>query len=56
VRAAAQSSDPVVRVAAAAAARNLPAESANDVLGDLVSDADAGIRKVAQASAERAGG
>ena len=53
VRTAAQSDDPVVRVAAAAAARNLPAESASDVLAQLVRDADSGIRKVARASAAR---
>jgi len=51
VRAASQSDDSAVRVAAAAAARNLPAESANAVLEDLAADEDPGIRKVARRSA-----
>jgi HEAT repeat protein len=51
IRTAAQARDPIVRVAAAAAARNLPAESARGVLERLVDDDDAGIRKVARASA-----
>lgn len=53
VETAADSGDPVVRVAAAAAARNLPAEPARQVLSRLSDDADAGIRKVARASARR---
>lgn len=50
---AAGSEDPVVRVAAAAAARNLPPERAQQVLRRLSDDEDAGIRKVARASANR---
>lgn len=50
VQTAARSEDPVVRVAAAAAARNLPRESAEQVLRRLSDDDDAGIRKVARAS------
>ena len=51
VRVAARSDDPVVRVAAAAAARNLPAQSARAVLTELATDEDPGIRKVARTSA-----
>jgi hypothetical protein len=50
VETAAQSADPVVRVAAAAAARNLPRDTARQVLRRLTEDDDAGIRKVARAS------
>jgi HEAT repeat protein len=53
VETAADSEDPVVRVAAAAAARNLPPERAQLVLRRLSDDEDAGIRKVARASARR---
>jgi HEAT repeat protein len=53
VRAAAQSRDPVVRVAAAAAARNLPPESARAVLVSLATDDDPGVSKVARASAPK---
>ena len=55
VRTAAQSPDPVVRVAAAAAAKNLSSQSAGEVLADLVVDEDPGIRKVARASAAHGG-
>ncbi|MGF0174465.1 hypothetical protein ACQF36_29360 [Streptomyces sp. Marseille-Q5077] len=47
---AAQSDDPVLRVAAASAAANLPAASAANVLAGLASDGDAGVRKVALSS------
>ncbi len=47
---AAQHSDSTVRVAAAAAARNLPPSDASDVLMTLVGDDDPGVRKVARAS------
>ena len=47
---AARSDDPVVRVAAAAAAANLSASGASPVLENLVGDPDAGVRKVARAS------
>ena len=50
VRIAAESTDPVVRVAAAAAARNLPVPSARDILAELATDDDPGIRKVARDS------
>jgi HEAT repeat protein len=53
VATAADSEDPVIRVAAAAAARNLPPERAEPVLLRLSDDDDAGIRKVARASARR---
>ena len=55
VRAAATSDNPVIRVAAAAAARNLPPESASEVLVELEDDQDPGIRKVARASATHGG-
>jgi HEAT repeat protein len=55
VRAAAHSADDAVRVAAAAATANLPAESARGILADLESDADPGVRKVAANSAPAAG-
>jgi hypothetical protein len=47
VKAAAKSSDPVVRVAAAAAVRNLSAVATDEVLGLLSSDEDPGVRKTA---------
>jgi hypothetical protein len=47
VKAAAKSADAVVRVAAAAAARNLPAEAAEEVLAPLMADNDAGVQKTA---------
>lgn len=50
---AADSEDPVIRVAAAAAARNLPREQARRVLRQLTVDEDAGIRKVARNSLSR---
>ena len=50
VEAAARSEDPVVRVAAAAAVRNMPAAQARPLLRQLSTDEDAGIRKVARAS------
>jgi HEAT repeats len=49
VATAAQSSDPAVRVAAAATASNLAPSAASDVLVDLVADPDPGVRKVARA-------
>jgi HEAT repeat protein len=55
VDAGAHHDDPIVRVAAAAAAQNLPADDARGVLRDLVGDDDSGVRKVALASADRAG-
>jgi hypothetical protein len=51
VEAAARSDEPIVRVAAAAAARNLPKKAASRVLLDLVDDADAGVRRVARSAA-----
>src|SRR5215211_7960781 len=48
VQTAAQSDDPAVRVAAAAAASNLSGAGASAVLEDLVTDPDAGVRKVAR--------
>jgi HEAT repeat protein len=48
---AAQSPDPVLRVAAAGAARNLAPRDASDILVELVADDDVGVRKVALASA-----
>jgi len=53
VETAADSEEPLVRVAAAAAARNLPPERAQQLLSRLSDDQDPGIRKVAQASASR---
>jgi HEAT repeat protein len=47
VERAARSGDTLVRVAAAAAARNLPQESASDILLPLVDDPDIGVQKVA---------
>ena len=51
VKAATESSDPVVRVAAGAAARNLPDAAADEVLALLSSDEDAGVRKAARKAA-----
>lgn len=48
VREAAKSSNEAVRVAAAAAARNLPSTKASEVLEELVGDSDPGVRKVAR--------
>lgn len=53
VRDAARSGDDTVRVAAAAAARNLPAAKASEVLEGLVVDADPGVRKVARDAAPK---
>jgi HEAT repeat protein len=53
VEAAAGSDDPVVRVAAAAAVRNLPGDRARPMLRRLSEDVDPGIRKVARASERR---
>jgi len=50
VAVAARHGDSAVRVAAAAAARNLPADDASAVLTDLVGDDEPGVRKVARAS------
>ena len=50
VETAAASEDPVVRVAAAAAVRNLPSGRARQMLRQLADDDDPGIRKVARAS------
>jgi HEAT repeat protein len=47
---AAEHHDPVVRVAAAAAAANLTSPAASDVLETLVVDVDPGVRKVARSS------
>ena len=49
IAAAAEHSDAAVRVPAAAAARNLPASDASDVLQTLIEDHDPGVRKVARA-------
>jgi hypothetical protein len=48
---AARNADPVVRVAAAAAARHLPNEYADALVLQLVDDADTGVHKVALRSA-----
>ena len=48
VRRAAQRDDPVIRVAAASAARNMDAPTASEVLVELVADDDPGVRKVAR--------
>ncbi|MEV5019355.1 hypothetical protein ACIGW1_35080 [Streptomyces sp. NPDC053780] len=50
ILAAARSDDPLLRVAAARAAVNLPGGSATDVLTGLAADEDAGVRKVALSS------
>lgn len=47
VAAAAQHTDPVVRVAAAAATANLPADQAEPTLDSLLADSDLGVRKAA---------
>ncbi|MDT0344533.1 HEAT repeat domain-containing protein [Streptomyces litchfieldiae] len=47
---AALSEDPIVRVAAAGAAINLPVETAADILSGLAADTDPGVRKVALTS------
>jgi HEAT repeat protein len=51
---AARSAQPVVRIAAAAAAAHLPAEHSDAVLLQLVDDADHGVRKLAMRSAPAA--
>jgi HEAT repeat protein len=48
VEKAARSNDPAVRVAAATAASNLTAPAASAVLLELITDPDAGVRKVAR--------
>jgi len=48
---AARSSQVTVRIAAAAAAKHLPAQHSDKVLLDLVDDVDAGVQKVALRSA-----
>src|SRR5262245_12866708 len=48
VEKAARSTDPIVRVAAAAAATNLSSRGESDVLDKLDDDPDAGVRKVAR--------
>ncbi|MFD9903567.1 HEAT repeat domain-containing protein [Streptomyces sp. NPDC059063] len=50
VATAARSDEPTLRVAAAGATVNLPTESAAGLLGNLVTDPDVGVRKVARAS------
>lgn len=50
VETAAHHANPAVRVAAAAAAGSLPADAASDLLVDLVTDSDPGVRKVARSS------
>ena len=52
VKEAAQREDPVVRVAAAAAARYLPCSPVSEILISLVNDKDAGVRKVALESTQ----
>jgi hypothetical protein len=47
VKAAAESTDAVVRVAAAAAVRNMPEAATEEVLNPLMSDEDPGVRKAA---------
>jgi hypothetical protein len=53
VRNAAHSDDSVLRIAAAAAARNLPIDSAIEILYLLATDNDPGIQKVARTSADQ---
>jgi hypothetical protein len=48
VKTAAESDDPAVRVAAAAATSNLAASGASPILETLVGDSDPGVRKVAR--------
>src|SRR4249920_770513 len=50
VASAAQSDDPVLRVAAAAAVSNLTPSAASAVLTELVGDPDPGVRRVARMS------
>lgn len=52
VASAAESGNPIIRVAAAAAARNLPVQESQRVLARLSNDQDSGIRKVARTSAD----
>jgi len=52
---AARHSDPVVRVAAASAARNLSGKDASAVLDRMLADPDLGVRKVALKSVAAAG-
>jgi HEAT repeat protein len=47
VRDAARSEQPVLRVAAAAAARELPGQAGDGILVDLLADDDRGVRRVA---------
>jgi HEAT repeat protein len=47
LEAAARSANPVVRVAAADAARNLPAQEASGILVGLIADEDRGVRQIA---------
>lgn len=51
---AARSSDPMLRIAAAGAAKNLPTEHTDALLLRLVDDADLGVQKVAMRSAPAA--
>jgi HEAT repeat protein len=44
---AARSADPVLRVAAAGAARHLPAEAASEIVLTLVDDPDRGVQRIA---------
>ncbi len=53
VRDAARSNAETVRVAAAAAARNLPSAKASAVLEELIVDVDPGVRKVARDAVPR---
>ena len=53
VRDAARSNVETVRVAAAAAARNLPSAKASAVLEELIADVDPGVRKVARDAVPR---
>ncbi|MGW5667373.1 HEAT repeat domain-containing protein [Micromonospora sp. NPDC003776] len=50
VKLAARHGDPIVRVAAASATRNMPTTAANDILVGLVTDMDPGVRRVARSS------
>lgn len=53
VATAAASKDPILRVAAAAGAKNLPVEQIQQMLRRLSDDDDDGVRKVARTSARR---
>jgi HEAT repeat protein len=53
LKTAAARNEPVLRVAAASGIRNLPEVQAESVLDLLISDPDAGVRKVTLKSAER---